>query len=85
MKNTEVVSLYKAIRDENGNSVGIGGIGILTVGLVDMLKALSLNGLSYAEYYLLNANAGEYIFNPDSEKIAAFRSGGNAQSPCGSV
>lgn len=67
----QIISMYKAIRDESGNPIGIGGIGILTAGLVDKLNELPLNGLSHAEYYLLNANTGEYIFNPDSEKIAA--------------
>ena len=66
----QIISMYKAVRDESGNPIGLGGIGIYTAGLVDKLNELPLNGLSHAEYYLLNANTGEYIFHPDSTKIA---------------
>lgn len=65
----QIISMYKAVRDDSGNAIGLGGIGIYTAGLVDKLNELPLNGLSHAEYYLLNANTGEYIFHPDSTKI----------------
>ncbi len=67
----QIVSMYKAVRNDNGEYIGLGGIGIFTSGLVDTLNGLALDGLESARYYLVNAITGEYIFHPDSEKIAA--------------
>lgn len=66
----QIISMYKAVFNENGDVIGLGGIGIFTSGLVEKLNELSLTGLENAEYYLLDVNTGEYIFNPDPEKIA---------------
>lgn len=65
----QVISMYKAVIGEDGNPIGFGGIAILTSGLVDKLNELPLDGLSEAQYYLVNANTGEYIFHPDTEKM----------------
>ncbi|MGN0688078.1 MAG: methyl-accepting chemotaxis protein [Oscillospiraceae bacterium] len=65
----QIISMYKAVREEDGSHIGLGGIGIFTGGLVEKLDKLPLNGLESANYYLLNANTGEYIFHPDSEMI----------------
>lgn len=66
----QIISMYKAVREDDGSHIGLGGIGIFTSGLVEKLDALPLDGLSSAQYYLVNVNTGEYIFNPDTEKIA---------------
>lgn len=66
----QIISMYKAVREEDGTVLGLGGIGIYTSGLVEKLNRLPLTGLDNAEYYLLNVNTGEYIFHPDTEKIA---------------
>lgn len=65
----QIISLYKAVLDDGGNPIGLGGIGIYTSGLVEKLNELPLTGLESSEYYLLNVNTGEYIFHPDAEKI----------------
>lgn len=65
----QIISMYKAVKDSSGNPIGYGGIGIFTKGLVEKLNELPLNGMPGAEYYLVNANTGEYIFHPDTEKI----------------
>ncbi len=65
----QIISMYKAVKEEDGTAIGLGGIGIYTSGLVDKLNALPLDGMSQAEYYLINAATNEYIFHPDSEKI----------------
>lgn len=65
----QVISMYKAVKGDDGNPIGFGGVAIFTSGLVDKLNALPLDGLSGAQYYLVNVNTGEYIFHPDSEKI----------------
>ena len=41
----------------------------MTNGLVEKLNEMPLDGLEEAQYYLVNANTGEYIFHPDEEKI----------------
>lgn len=65
----QIISMYKAVREENGEHIGLGGIGIFTSGLVEKLNELPLDGLPSAEYYLVNVETGEYIFHPDKEKI----------------
>ena len=66
----QVISMYKAVKNDSGDYIGFGGIAVLTSGLVDTLNGLALDGLQSARYYLVNAKTGEYIFHPDSEKIA---------------
>lgn len=66
----QVISMYKAVKNDNGEYIGFGGIAVLTSGLVNTLDGLGLDGLESSKYYLVNANTGEYIFHHDSEKIA---------------
>lgn len=65
----QIISMYKAVLDDNGEPLGLGGIGIYTSGLVEKLDSIPLSGLDNADYYLVNAQTGEYIFHPDTEKI----------------
>lgn len=65
----QIISMYKAVKDKNGNTIGLGGIGIYTSGLVSALDKLPVEGLPSAQYFLINAQTGEYIFHPDSEKV----------------
>ena len=67
----QIISMYKAVKDDNGNPIGLGGIGIFTGGLVDTLNSLPLEFMPSAEYYLINVNTGEYIFHPDKTKITS--------------
>lgn len=66
----QVISMYKAVQNDKGEYIGFGGIAVLTSGLVDTLDGLGLDGLESSQYFLINANTGEYIFHPDTEKIA---------------
>lgn len=65
----QVISMYKAVKGDDGNPIGFGGVAIFTRGLVEKLNELPLDGLSEAQYYLVNVNTGEYIFHPNPEKI----------------
>ncbi len=65
----QIISMYKAVKNDNGEYIGLGGIGIFTNGLVDKLDSLTLDGMPSAQYYLVNAGTGEYIFHPNAEKI----------------
>ncbi|MCI7349903.1 MAG: methyl-accepting chemotaxis protein [Ruminococcus sp.] len=65
----QIISMYKAVKNDSGEYIGLGGIGIFTDGLVEKLDKLGLEGMPSAQYYLVNVNTGEYIFHPDAEKI----------------
>lgn len=67
----QIVSIYKAVYDENGSPAGLVGGGIFTNGLVTTLDSLSLNGMESAEYCMVNVKKGEYIFHNDKEKVAS--------------
>lgn len=67
----QIVSLYKAVYDENGDPAGLVGGGIFTTGLIETLDSLSLNGMENAAYCMVNVAKNEYIFHADVEKIAA--------------
>lgn len=60
----QIISMYYACLDENGNPIGLVGEGIFTTGLKDILGELPNNDLEQAKYYLINARTGEYIFHP---------------------
>ncbi len=65
----QTISMYKAVKNDSGEYIGYGGIGVLTGGLVNTLNGLGFEGLESARYFLVNVNTGEYIFHPDTEKI----------------
>ena len=67
----QIIYMNKLVLNDNGETMGLGGIGIFTSGLAEKLDALPLDGKPGAEYYLVNIETGEYIFHPDSEKITA--------------
>ena len=66
----QTISMYRACYDEAGNPIGLVGGGILTSGLVAQLDSLPTGGMDHLQYYMVNANTGEYIFNGNSELIA---------------
>lgn len=67
----QIISMYKAIYDENGNPIGIVGCGIYINGLKEILDKLPTGDLDNARYYLINTSKKEYIFNDDEEKLGA--------------
>lgn len=66
----QTISMYRACFDESGNPIGLVGGGILTDGLVAQLDSLPKGGMDNLQYYMINVNTGEYIFNGNSELIA---------------
>lgn len=64
----QIISMYKAVKNKNGEVIGLGGIGIYTSGLISALDELPIGGLPNAQYFLVNAQTGEYIFHPDAAK-----------------
>ena len=62
----QIVSMYKAIKDDQGNPIGLVGLGIFTDKLVDALKAVE----SDSTFYMVNAVDSKYIFCNDADKVA---------------
>ncbi|SEL37364.1 sensor domain-containing diguanylate cyclase [Ruminococcus albus] len=81
----QIVSMYKAIYNENGKAIGLVGLGIRTDGLIATLNDISgankdMNNeknkqkygnseLKDANYLMLHSIDSTYLFVPDSEKI----------------
>lgn len=65
----QIISVYRAVKEDDGTPIGLGGIGIFTSGLVERLNETAIDGLPSAEYYLINMDSGAYIFHPDEELI----------------
>ena len=63
----QIISMYRACMDSNGQPAGLVGAGIYISGLKETLDRLPNAGLSQAKYYLINTQTGEYIFHEDSE------------------
>lgn len=65
----QIVSMYRACLDEQGNPIGLVGAGIFISGLKEELNSLPTAGLNNARYCLINTKTGEYIFNDDEDKL----------------
>lgn len=65
----QVVSMYKAVLDENNNPIGLVGLGLYTKGLIENLNALTIRGIEQSSYTMVNAGDKKYIFNPVEDKV----------------
>lgn len=66
----QIVSMYMAVYDEQGNPAGLVGGGIFSKGLIQILDNLTMDGMENATYCMVNVANGTYIFNQDEEKVA---------------
>ncbi len=66
----QIVSMYRAVLDENGSPIGLVGGGIFTEGLISMLDGLEIKGLEHTGYYMVNVNDYKYIFAQEEEQKA---------------
>ncbi len=66
----QIISMYRACLDADGNPIGLVGGGIFTDGLVATLDSLPKGGMEQLQYYMVNVNTGEYIFNGNKDLIA---------------
>ncbi|MDD6811279.1 MAG: methyl-accepting chemotaxis protein [Lachnospiraceae bacterium] len=62
----QIISMYKACYDSDRNPVGLIGGGIFTEGLTATLDNMPSGGMEQLNYYMINANTGEYIFHRDA-------------------
>ena len=65
----QVISMYRACYDENKNPIGFVGGAVYTANLLDQLDNLPMDGMEKAQYCMVNVKTGEYLFNPDKEKV----------------
>lgn len=65
----QIISMYRAVLDDNGEPIGLVGGGIFTTGLKEILDSIPMNGMENSKYYLINNTTGEFIFHEDSEMI----------------
>ena len=66
----QIVSMYMAVYDEQGNPAGLVGGGIFSTGLIQILDNLTMDGMENATYCMVNVENGQYIFHEDPEKVA---------------
>ena len=64
-----LVNYYPVINPTTGELVGIAGSGALTQPLIDMLNAQPVEGMESSVYYLLDVNAGTYLFNSEDNSL----------------
>lgn len=65
----QIVSMYKAVYDENGDPIGLVGLGIYTQGLIDALNALEIQGINDASYSMVSVADAKYVFNENSQLV----------------
>ena len=65
----QILSMYKAVYDKNGNPLGLVGLGIFTEGLISELENLTIRGVEDSTYCMVNVADNTYIFNTDKELI----------------
>ena len=81
----QIVSLYRAVFDENGNPIGLVGGGVFTKGLISMLDGLSMNGMEHSAYCMVNVNNGQYIFNENAELVTTVAEEPYIQALCAAL
>lgn len=66
----QVVSMYKAVYDNNHKPVGFVSLGLYTEGLLNTLDTIPISGVENSFYSMVNVNDGTYVFyQPDSEQV----------------
>lgn len=65
----QIVSMYKAVKDDDGNPIGIVGLGIYTDALVEALKNVKLN-TSNSNFTMVNTLDNKYIFCDSADLVA---------------
>ena len=67
----QIVSMYKAVYDENGDPIGLVGLGIYTEKLINNLNSLKIKGVDEAFYSMINVKDSKYVFNKDSSLVGS--------------
>lgn len=65
----QIVSMYMAVLGDDGQPVGLVGIGIYTDALSQIIGSINVNNAENRTYSMVNVNTREYIFNSDPELL----------------
>ena len=65
----QIVSMYKAVYNENKEPIGLVGIGIFTDGLISDLDNLASRDLEQSTYSMVDVATKQYIFHANSYMI----------------
>ena len=65
----QIISMYKAILDENNEPIGLVGCGIFTSGIKQLLNDLPTYGISSTKCYLINNENNQYILHEDDAQL----------------
>ena len=65
----QILSMYIDITDDNGEPIGLVGLGIFTDQLVDNLDRMEIKGLDNTTYSMVNVPDNKYIFNSEKELV----------------
>ena len=65
----QIVSMYKAVYDDNNEPIGLVGIGLFTDGLIANLNSLASRDLEQSTYSMIDVSTQEYIFHANSYMI----------------
>ena len=78
----QIVSMYQAVYNDNGEPIGFVGLGIFTEQLVQTLDNLEIKGIKDSSYTMINVNDNKYIFNNDPEQIGKVATNKNILKIC---
>jgi len=67
----QIISMYKAILDENNEPIGLVGCGIFTTGINQLLNELPTYGISSTKCYIINNENNQFILHEDSTQLGA--------------
>lgn len=65
----QIISMYRAVLDEDGQPIGLVGGGIFTAGIKATLSGLPNHGYETMKYYLIDNQSKKFIFHPDETLI----------------
>jgi len=78
----QIVSMYKAVYNAQGEPIGFVGLGIFTEELINTLNSLSIKGVENSTYSMVNVNDGRYIFNDDADLMYKASDNSDIQELC---
>ena len=79
---SQVIAMTRGIYDEKDEPIGLVGYAANTENLISTLDNLPMDGIKTANYYMVNVNNKQYIFNPDKEKVATEVDNPKVQALC---
>jgi GGDEF domain-containing protein len=78
----QIVSMYKAVYDDNGEPIGLVGLGIYTDRLIENLNNLTIKGINNSFYSMVNVNDGKYVFNDDPTLVGEYAENEEVEALC---